>query len=66
MCRLQIQEAITKGAEASMSWCDNAGGQKLWQVRWIRGLSLEPSSSNLVRENFGNGNFSEAWAPRSV
>ena len=44
----------------------DAGNQKLWELPGIRGLSPEPSSSNLVRENFGPGNFCEAWAPRSV
>ena len=44
----------------------DAGNQKLWEFPGIRGLSPEPSSSNLVRENFGPGNFCEAWAPRSV
>ena len=50
----------------SCGWKHNAGNQKLWEIPGIRGSSLEPSSSNSVRENLGHGNFCEAWAPRSV
>ena len=44
----------------------NAGRPKLWQVGWIRGLSLELAFANLGRENFGCGNFRETGALRSV
>ena len=44
----------------------DAGSQKLWEMCRIRGVSSEPSPSNMAPENFGNGNFGKPWAPRSV
>lgn len=57
---------FSKGMGATQRLRRNAGSQKSWEISWIRDVSLEPSFANLARENFGNKNFSETWAPRRV
>ena len=53
-------------AKGTQRFDRNAGGPRLWQVGWIRGLSLDLVSANLGRNYFGCGNFRETGARRCV
>ena len=61
-----LEQKFSRNMGATRRLKRNAGEQNLWDISGIRRVSLEPSSSNLVRENFGYENFRAAWAPRGV
>ena len=67
---------FSHGVGAAPPFGRHARGRESWRVGFVRGLSLEPSSSKVCRwnlrfprwrrENFGGWNFCDTWALRSV
>ena len=54
------ERKIWRSIGATQRFDRNAGGPKLWQVGWIRGLPSGLAFANLGRENFAYRIFSEA------
>ena len=54
---LLLPPAVRGSMGAMQRFDRNAGGQKLWQVGWIRGLLLEPSSSKGGPRKFSAQDF---------